>query len=103
MVKINGREYGLFYSVKAHCRYDDYICEHQNVSITRAVIQKAIFMSEAYCALYGGTALKSSDIMDLPNYEYAKLMQAVMEQEAEDSKVEIETEPTEKNAESSAQ
>ena len=103
MVELNGKEYGLFYSVKAHCDYDDYVCEHQNVSVTRAIIQKALIMSKAYCDLHGGTPLKSADIMGLPNREYMKLMKAVAEQEAEDSNSEIETEPTEKNAVSSVQ
>lgn len=98
MVELNGKEYGLFYSVKAHCDYDDYVCEHQNVSVTRAIIQKALIMSKAYCDLHGGTPLKSSDIMGLPNSEYMKLMKAVAEQETMDSNIEIETEPTEKNA-----
>ena len=97
MVKINGQEYGLFYSVRAHCRYDDYIVANQNVSITRAIIQKAIIMSEAYCKLHGGKPLKSDDIMDLPNAEFSTLMKAVAEQEAIDSRIEIETESAEKN------
>ena len=101
MVEINGKEYGLFYSVRAHCEYDDYVCEHPNVSVTRAIIQKAIIMSKAYCDIHGGTPLKSADIMNLPNSEYMKLMKAVVEQEAKDSGIEIETEPTEKNAVSS--
>ena len=101
MVELNEKEYGLFYSVKAHCDYDDYVCEHQNVSVTRAIIQKALIMSKAYCDLHGGTPLKSADIMNLPNSEYMKLMKAVVEQEAKDSGIEIETEPTEKNAVSS--
>lgn len=98
MVELNGKEYGLFYSVRAHCDYDDYICEHQNVSMTRAIIQKALIMSKAYCDEHGGTPLKSADIMNLPNSEYMKLMKAVVEQESKDSNIEIETEPTEKNA-----
>lgn len=101
MVEINGRKIDLFYSVRAHCEYDDYVCDHPNVSITRAIIQKALIMSKEYCALHGGTPLASADIMGLPNSEYMKLMKAVVEQEAEDSGIEIETEPTEKNAVSS--
>ncbi|MBQ1470466.1 MAG: hypothetical protein IIZ29_06395 [Schwartzia sp.] len=103
MVEINGKEYGLFYSVRAHCEYDDYVCEHPNVSMTRAIIQKALIMSKEYCGEHGGDPLKSADIMGLPNSEYMKLMKAVVEQEAKDSNIEIETEPTEKNAVSSVQ
>lgn len=103
MVKINGREYGLFYSVGAHCKYDDYVVSNPNSSYTRAIIQKAIIMSEAYSKLHGGDVLKSSDILGLPNKVFMELKEAVECQELIDSGIEIETEASEKNPKSSAQ
>lgn len=97
MIKINGREYGLFYSVGAHCKFDDYIVAHQDLSYTRGVIQKAIIMSEAYAQLHGGDILKSSDILGLPNKVFAELKAAVEKQERIDSGLEIEVEASEKN------
>ena len=42
---INGKEYGFFYSVWAHCEYNDWIVKNPKSSYASAIIQKAVIMS----------------------------------------------------------
>lgn len=98
---INGQEYGFFYSVWAHCEYSDWLVTHQEVSIARATIQKAIIMNEAYRKVNGGPSLKADDIINLPAREFTRLDAELTRQQAEDTKVTVEAEaPKGKNARS---
>lgn len=98
---LNGVEYGFYYSVWAHCEYSDWLVSHQEVSIARATVQKAIIMNEAYRKLNGGPQLKPEDIINLPAREYTALEAELTRQQAEDTEVTVEAEaPKGKNGRS---
>lgn len=104
MLEINGREIGLFYSVWAHCEWNDWILKNQDRSYASALVQKAVIMSKAYCDENGGKPLATKEILNLPEYVFEELSKAVMEQEAADSVRTVETDDSDaKNAESAAQ
>lgn len=104
MLKINGREIGLYYSVWAHCEYNDWLLKNQEErSFSSGILNEAIIMSKAYCRVHGGTPLTAKEILDLPAYEFHELLVAVQEQEKADSVRTVEVEDSqEKNGESAA-
>lgn len=95
MIKINGVEYGLFWSVWAHCRFDDWLMRNKLSSYSAAVVKQALIANEAYRMTEVGKGtpeLTEGVIMRLPNSEYVTLQKAVEEQIAADSAVTIEKE-----------
>lgn len=89
---INGKEIGFYYSVWAHCEFADYLLSHKDVSIARAMMQKALIMNEAYVkAGRGGDRLTPEDFEDLPIKAYSEIETALKNQEAEDMGTTIET------------
>lgn len=95
MIKINGVEYGLFWSVWAHCRFDDWLMRNKLSSYSAAVVKQALIANEAYRMTEAGKGtpeLTEGAIMQLPNSEYVTLQKAVEEQIAADSAVTIEKE-----------
>lgn len=62
MFKINGKEYGFYYSVWAHCELNDWIVKNPERSYASAIVQKAVIMSKAYVKAHGGAALKPQDL-----------------------------------------
>lgn len=105
MVNINGKEYGLFYSIEAHIEIDNFIIANPAASMTEGVIVRAIAMNEAYNKVHkGGNVLKKEDLLALPNSIFTLLATAVEEQEKADSVISVETEkPKGKNAKSAGQ
>ena len=77
MFKINGKEYGFYYSVWAHCEFNDWIVKNANRSFVSAVVQKAVIMSKAYCKVHGGASLNAKEILDLPEYVFEELAAAL--------------------------
>lgn len=99
---INGKEYGFFYSVWAHCEYNDWIVKNPNSSYARAVVQKAAIMSKAYHDIHGeGEILNPKDVMNLPAYIFNELLAETDAAEKRDSERTVEAVPSSKNAESS--
>ena len=102
MIKINGIEYGLFWSVWAHCRFDDWWVKNRTASYATTIVKKALFANEAFRmteAGKGSPELTEGAINRLPNSEYAAIMAAVEEQVAKDSGITIKKEEAEgKNA-----
>lgn len=92
MVVINGKEYGLFYSVGARLDYESWVVKHANAPMSAAYLQQAIFMSKAYAQLHGGDALTMEDIVKLPNSAANQIIEAAQEQERLDSAVTVEAE-----------
>ena len=45
---INGKEYGLFYDVEAHCEYEDFIIKNPEVGKATATIELAIIMNREF-------------------------------------------------------
>ncbi len=105
MININGVEYGLFWSVWAHCRFDDWLMRNKLSSYSAAVVKQALIANEAYRmteAGKGSPELTEGTINRLPNSEYAAIMAAVEEQVAKDSGITIKKEEAEgKNADGS--
>lgn len=104
MFKINGKEYGFYYSVWAHCELNDWIVKNPERSYASAIVQKAVIMSKAYCKVHGGTALTPKDLADLPVYVFGELDTVLAEQEKADSERTVEVADEKPgNAESAAQ
>ena len=104
MFKVNGKEYGFYYSVWAHCEFNDWIVKNAERSFVSAVVQKAVIMSKAYCKVHGGSPLNAKEILDLPEYVFEELVIALNEQEKIDSERTVEVaEGGQGNAGSSAQ
>ena len=104
MFKINGKEYGFYYSVWAHCEFNDWIVKNADRSYVSAVVQKAVIMSKAYCKTHGGSSLNAKEILDLPEYVFEELAVALAEQEKHDSERTVEVaEDGQGNAKSAAQ
>lgn len=91
---INGKEYGLAYTIGARCDYDDFVFAHKDemLSYTHGLIMRAVFMSKAYVATNGGEALTYEMLRALPNSEFDKLIDEMNRQIEEDSKVTVEAE-----------
>lgn len=106
MITINGVEYGLFWSIWAHCRFDDWLMKNRTASYPTAIVKKAVIANEAYRLANGvkGPELTEVIIHRLPNSEYVNLQKTVEEQVLTDSGITIkkEDEPAGKNAEGSA-
>ena len=104
MFKVNGKEYGFYYSVWAHCELNDWIVKNPERSYASAIVQKAVIMSKAYCKVHGGTPLTPKDLADLPVYVFSELDAALAEQEKADSERTVEVADEKPgNAESAAQ
>ena len=99
---INGKEYGFFYSVWAHCEYNDWIVKNPNSSYARAVVQKAAIMSKAYHDILGeGEILNPKDVMNLPAYIFNELLAETDAAEKRDSERTVESAPSAKNGKGS--
>ena len=99
---INGKEYGFFYSVWAHCEYNDWIVKNPNSSYARAVVQKAAIMSKAYHDIHGeGEILNPKDVMNLPAYIFNELLAETDAAEKRDSERTVESAPSAKNGKGS--
>lgn len=104
-MKINGKEYNLYYSIGAHIAYDNWVVSNQNASYTEGVIQKFIFMILAYNNANG---IKDNDpptkeeLALLPNSVFEEIMAAVMLCEKADTERKVESEPKKGKAKSVA-
>lgn len=103
-MNINGKEIHFFYSVGARCEYEEYCIANPKVSVTRAIIHKALIMNKAYNKANGITDnITEAEIMSLSNGEFSVLAKEIDEQEKKDSAVTVEAEEKKtKNAESAA-
>lgn len=101
-MNLNGKEYGFAYTVWAHCEFNDWIVKNPSSSYARAVVQKAVIMSKAYCDIHGGgNILDAKDVMNLPKSVFDVLLAETDEAEKRDSERTVEAVPSSKNAESS--
>ena len=91
-MKVNGKEYGLFYSVGARLDYEAWVVKHPDAPMSAAYLQQAIYMSQAYAAIHGGDALTMEELVKLPNSAANAIIEAAREQERIDSGVTVEAE-----------
>ena len=106
MVTINGKEYGLFYSVGAHIAFDNWVIAHPKASLTEGIIQKFICMVNAYNMVHKTKIEppKKDEVLNLPNRVLEEIFQAVDAQEKKDTEITIEAEPKKgKNAKTADQ
>lgn len=99
-MKINGTEYGFFWSVGAHLEYDAWVLANQGETYSEAVVQQACIMSKAYNEANGikGDGLKKSDLLMLPARVLDQLIDAVNAQIAADTQTTVETKQGKKGA-----
>lgn len=98
---INGKEYGFFYSVWAHCEFNDWVVKNPTASVASAMIQRAVIMSKAYADANGGPVLSAKDVLSLPKYVFDELIAETDAAEKRDSERTVESAPSAKNAGSS--
>lgn len=94
-MKINGKEYNLFYSIGAHVEFDNWALAHQKTSYTEGVIQKFILMILAYNDANGITdndPPTKEEIAKLPNSVFSEIMEAVNACEKADTERKVEVE-----------
>lgn len=102
-MKINGKEYGLFYSIGAHIAFDNWAVNHAKSSYAEGVIQKFTCMVLAYNEVNG---IKDNDpptkeeLAKLPNSVFEEIMAEVLKCEKADTERKVEAEP--KNGKSTA-
>lgn len=103
-MQINGREIGFFYSVWAHCEFNDWIVKNPNSSYASAIIQKAVIMSKAYNDLHGikEPPLSTKELLGLPKRVFDELQIETDLAEKRDSERTVESAPSAKNGRSSA-
>ena len=103
MVNINGKEYGLFYSIGANIAFNNWVLEHKNACFIEGEVQKLLYMMYAYNDTHGikDEPVSKDIIMNLPNSELAAILEAVKAQEKQDTDRKVEAEPVKgKNTES---
>lgn len=100
-MQINGKEYGFFYSVWAHCEFNDWVVKNPKASMASAMLQRAAIMSKAYADAHGGPVLTVKEVLELPAYVFNELVAETEAAEKRDSERTVESEPTGKNAGSS--
>ena len=99
---INGKEINFYYSVWAHCEYMDYVVAHKDVSVARALMQKALTMNEAAIkAGMGGDRLTVEDFENLPGSAFIEIQKEIEKQEQDDCKVTVEAKSKGKKTENS--
>lgn len=94
-MEINGKEYGLFYSIGAHVAFDNWAVSNPKASYTEGVIMKFRMMAMAYNDANGikdNEPPTKEEIAVLPNYMFEDIMAAVMECEERDTKRTVEAE-----------
>lgn len=105
MIKINGKEYGLFFSIGANVAFNNWVIAHKDQCYIEGELQKAIFMMKAYNDAHD-IKDKVPDIgvlMCMPNSELQAILEAVKQQETADTERKVEAEPVaSKNAESAS-
>lgn len=90
---LNGKEYGLFWSVGARCVWERWVVKNQDAPIAEGYVMKALAMIDAYNAAHGTTEkISKQEIFSLPNRDFEALIKAVDAQEKADSAVTIEVE-----------
>ena len=105
MVTINGKEYGMLFSARARIASSNWLALNEaTASVDEYRLQRAVCMINAYNMANGiEETVKVDDFLDIPNREFAKLLEAEQEQYEADTKTEIEAVPKKgKNAKSTA-
>lgn len=90
---INGKEYGLFYSVGVRCKFDQWLINNQQAPYTEGVIMQATLMNEAFNKANGTKDVLTREmIYNLPARELDALIAAVDKQRETDSAITVEVE-----------
>lgn len=103
-MKINGKEYGLYYSIGAHIAFDNWVINHPKSSYAEGVIQKFTCMVLAYNDVNGikdNDPPKKEELAKLPNSMFEEIMAEVLRCERADTERKVEAE-TKGNAKSTA-
>lgn len=103
-MKINGKEYNLFYSIGAHVDFDNWAVSHPKASYTEGVMIKFGLMVKAYNNAHGITDNDppgKEELSGLPNSLFEEIMAEVLECEKRDTERKVEAEP--KKAKSAGQ
>lgn len=102
-MKLNGKEYGLFWSVGAKCIWERWVVKNQDAPISEGYVMKALAMIDGYNMAHKTNAkITKEEIFNLPSREFAALIAAVDAQEKADTEVTVEVEDEKPKKEKSA-
>lgn len=105
MVKINGKEYGMSYNVRARIESSNWLAANtETASVDEFRLVRAVAMINAYNKAHNiDEKVTVEDFYDLPNREFEQLLKAEEIQYNADTRVEVEAVPKKgKNAKSTA-
>lgn len=93
MLTLNGKEYGLFWSIGARCKFDTWIVKNPDAPMSDGIVHRALMMNEAYVKANGGGEKLTLDmIYSLPSKDFDALVKAQEEQFNIDSAISVEAE-----------
>ena len=94
-MRINGKEYNLFYSIGAHVAYDNWVITNPKASFTEGVLMKFTFMIAAYNNAHGikQDPPTRDELAVLPNSIFEEIFQNVTACEKADTERKVEAEP----------
>lgn len=95
MVKINGKEYKLAYTIGVMVAYNNWLVAHPKASYVDGVIWRCIYMIKAYNDIHQikDNAPKYEELMGLPGYVFNDILEEVEKVEKEGSERKVEAEP----------
>lgn len=93
--EIDGKEYGLFWSVQAHITFDSWVINNTKATMVEGYLTKLICMINAYNDANDAkqTPPVKEDLMKRPDYVLTDIFAAVDQQEKADSTRTVEAEP----------
>lgn len=100
---IDGKEYGLFWSVQAHITFDSWVIQNQKATMVEGYLTKLICMISAYNDANEAKQKPpvKEELLKRPDYVLQDIFAAVDQQEKADSTRTVEAEPEKaKNAKS---
>ena len=104
-MRINGKEYGMYYSIGAHVAFDNWAIQNPKASWTEGVLMKFTFMVMAHNSLHKikQEPPTKEELSMLPNSTFEEIAAAVDACEKADSERKVEAEPKKgKNGRSTA-
>lgn len=96
-MKINGKEFKMFYSTGAHCAWNNYIVLNPKIGASEATVMRAVFMHDAYNKAHDikeSNPITKETIMNQPYSVLEELEEAIEAQVKKDSKVTVEIDET---------
>lgn len=92
-MKVNGKEFGMYWSVHAHIKWESYILKNKDKAYSEAMMAQAMIMHDEWCRVNKipeSKHVKIEEIYDLPEKSYNEIVTLAEAQRKADSEVSIE-------------